>query len=329
MALKIIEFNEHIQDKNGGVFEFRYEGIEKNSNVDTIKVKDLINKFMYQITYHGDMIRNVRFLRTILKDYDEKLLFLSYQNDEISETVSFNNSHMFSFAKSVKNKRNKHNDNFIVKYTPGGNINFMFTDSENNIINYANIEYMPDRITKVLKEIYSLNDTNSIKLDLDAKIIIEIYKLFYKENPDFSDKNINIKIQTMMSILGEFGITVDDYYGFLPYGKKQIPMCLNLANLVYELFPLGEITYINDPVELAKEPKKKIQVIGECIRSAIENASNQEDVLITISKVIHAARYNLSNTASIGDIANYINCTENEVESSMKLIKKINNHITN
>ena len=69
----------------------------------------------------------------------------------------------------------------------------------------------------------------------DSKIIIEVYKLFYNQDPDFSDKNIGIKIQAMLSILSEFGVSISDY-SFSLCGSKNITMSINLSNLIYELF---------------------------------------------------------------------------------------------
>lgn len=328
MTLNEAEFNEFTQDGDGGKFEFRYEGSQKSNNIDTNKVQELITKFMNQIRYHGNMITNVKLLRTIFRDYDEKVLVLSYQNGEFKETIKFDNSHMSIFEKSEKDKDSEFAEGFIVKFTPDNNISFMFTDSKNNVIDYSNIKNMSDRITKVLQEINSLNQAKPIELNQEAKVIIEIYKLFYNQNPDFSNKNINIEIQTMLSILAEFGISVGDY-SFSLSGKRKIPMSMDLSNLVYELFPLGENTNIDNPVKLAKESKKTIMIVGEVIRNAIGDVNNQEEALITISKVIHAERYNLLSTASVDEVAKYTDCSQNEVESSMKLVKKINNKISN
>lgn len=324
MSLNNVEFNECIQGKNGDSFEFKYNGTPKNNNIDKNKVQELITRFMNK--YHGDMVTNVKFLRTILKDHDERLLVISYQNGEVKETIKFVNSHISLFEK--RDKDSELAENFIVKFTPSDNISFMFTDANNKVIDYSNIENISDRITKVLQEIYYLSNVKPIELDQDSKVIIEVYKLFYNENPDFSDKNINIKIQTMLSILTEFYISVGDY-GFSLSGKRNIPMSMNLSNLVYELFPLGEIKEIDNPIQLRKDAKKTISIVGEGIRNAIDSTDNQEEALITISKVIHAARYNLSSTASIEDVAKYTDCSSDEIESSMKLVKRINTKISN
>lgn len=310
--------------KNGDGFEFRYEGTPKSDNIDKNKVQELITRFMNK--YHGDMVTNVKFLRTILRDYDERLLVISYQNGEVKETIKFDNSHISLFEK--KDKNSKFAENFIVKFTPSDNISFMFTDANNNVIDYSNIKNISDSITKVLQEMYYLSHAKPIELDQDSKIIVEVYKLFYNENPDFSNKNINIKIQTMLSILAEFYISVGDY-GFSLSGKRNIPMSMDLSNLVYELFPLGEIKEIDNPIKLREDAKKTISIVGEGIRNSIDSTDNQEEALINISKVIHASRYNLSSTASIKDIAKYTDCSRDEVESSVKLVKRINTRIHN
>lgn len=319
MSLNNVEFNECIQEKSGDSFEFRYEGTPKSDNIDKTKVQELITKFMNK--YHGDMVTNVKFLRTILRDYDEKLLVISYQNGEVKETIKFDNSHISLFEKRDK-------DSIIVKFTSSDNINFIFTDANNNVVDYSNIKNISDRITKVQQEIYYLSNAKPIELDQDSKVIVEVYKLFYNENPDFSDKNINIKIQTMLSILAEFYISVGDY-DFSLSDKRNIPMSMNLSNLVYELFPLGEIKDIDNPIKLTEDAKETISIVGEGIRNAIDSTDNQEEALITISKVIHAARYNLSSTASIEDVTKYTDCSSNEIESSMKLVKRINTKIFN
>lgn len=324
MNLNKVKFNESIHSKNGYTFEFKYEGNQKNDVVDTNKVHKLITKFMNQIKNHEDMITNVRFLRTILKEYDEQLLILNYQNSKVEETIKFDNCHMSLFEKTEKISLNNFNENFSVKYTSSNNISFTFTDSNNNIIDYSNVSDISNKITEVLKEIETLNCIEPIELDQNAKTIVEMYKLFYNENPDFSDENINLKIQTMLSILSKFLISVDDY-SFSFSSKRKFPVSISLSNLIFELFPLGEIMQINEPIKIREDVKKKIIIIGEEIKNTIKSTSNQKEALTIISKIMHATSYNLPSTASIEEIAKYTNCSNSEVESCIKLVKKINN----
>ena len=51
-------------------------------------------------------IQRVSFLRTILKDYEEKLLVVYYEDDKGTELVKYDNSNLFIFEKSQKNDTN-------------------------------------------------------------------------------------------------------------------------------------------------------------------------------------------------------------------------------
>ena len=178
-----------------------------------------------------------------------------------------------------------------------------------------------------MKQIYYLKNAKPIVLDTDDKALIEIYKLFYNENPDFSSKGINIKIQTMMSILAEFGISLEDDYGFSLCGKVKMPVSLNLEQRVNKLYPLGKVSSFEDGVKLAEEPKKIIKIVGETIKEAIKNEQNQNEVLITISKVIHAGRYCISSNSDVKKLSEFIESSTDKVESSIKLVKRIETRI--
>ena len=164
---------------------------------------------------------------------------------------------------------------------------------------------------------------------MDSKALIEIYKLFYDENPDFSLSNINIRVQTMMSILAQFGITLGADYSFSLLEKSKMPNSLYIEQLVNKLFPLGEITDVDEPIKLADEPKKIIKIVGECVREVINDGYNKDDALITISKVIHAGRYNLSSNSNVKELSNFTNRTQNEVESSIRLVNRIEKKLNN
>lgn len=119
-----------------------------------------------------------------------------------------------------------------------------------------------------------------------------MYKLFYKENPDFSSKDINVKVQTMMSILAEFGITLDFDYAFCLWAKVKMPVSSKIEEMVQKMYPLGLVSEVKDNVKLAEEPRKIIEVVGDSIRDEISDEDDMKEALITISKVIHASRYN-------------------------------------
>lgn len=328
--MNVSTFRNH-KDKDGSIFDFNFRGtVEGDTHHDVdhvvLPTEELLDKFINQNMYHNSMSTNVKFLRTILKNYDENELRIIYENNNFKETVEFKNSHLISFEMIDKYNDSELGVNFTIKYTSDLDTGIIFKIIGDNIIEELNIKKVSDRINNFMREINTLNDVKPIELNRDSKIIIEVYKLFYNQDPDFSDKNIGIKIQTMLSILSEFGVSISDY-SFSLCGSKNITMSINLSNLIYELFPIGKITNIDNPIELNKEAKDIIVIVGEEIKNAIENENNKEEALINISKIIHATRYNLSSSASIEEIGKYTDCSNNKVESSMKLVKSINEKI--
>ena len=280
-----------------GSIEVRYKGIP-SVNADLDKIDALLEDFISNHR-HNYMIENVSIVRTILTDCEEKLLVIFYQDEKGSELVKYDNSNLFLYEKSQREENSEYYDRYKIKYEPTNGIKLHYNNHETDVADYLGIELVSKEITEIMKQIYYLKNAKPIVLDTDDKALIEIYKLFYNENPDFSSKGINIKVQTMMSILAEFGISLEDDYGFSLCGKVKMPVSLNLEQRVNKLYPLGKVSSFEDGVKLAEEPKKIIKIVGETIKETITNEQNQNEVLITISKVIHAGRYFISSNSDV------------------------------
>ena len=87
-----------------------------------------------------------------------------------------------------------------------------------------------------------------------------------------------------------------------------------------------KIIDIIDPIKIADEPREIIKIVGECVREIVDDY-NKEEVLTTISKVIYAKRYSLSSDANMKELSKFTNYTLNEVESSIRLVKRIENKL--
>lgn len=132
-------------------------------------------------------------------------------------------------------------------------------------------------------------DADAIYLDENDKTIIEIYKLFYGENPNFSDDDIETKIQSMLSILSGFGISLNFDYSF-NLNDDNIPMSLVLKQKINRLCSYGKIDEVDD-VNLNKESQKTIKSVGETIRNIAYCKQDLNDILIAISKMLYEMRY--------------------------------------
>ena len=231
------------------------------------------------------------------------------------------------YKKNKKEEINNSLDRYNIKYEQLNGLKIDYNNHENDVVGYPGIDTLCKEIKGVIKQIYYLKNTKAIVLDTDDKVLIEIYKLFYDENPDFCSKDINIKVQTMMSILSKFGISLEDDYGFTLWEKDKIPLSLNLEQRVKKLYPLGEVNNLDNEIVLVDNAKNIIKIVGECVREAFINNQNQNDVLINISKIVHARRYSLSSNYDIKRISKYTQLKTEEVEKNMKLVKRIETKI--
>lgn len=298
--------------------EIKCEGIPLRKNIDEEEVRRMITDFVYNHK-HDNMLENVTILYTILTDYTVLSLEVKVSKATDSETVIYNNiygsrlTEWFVFIKDSLNCKIKY-DSFL-----GLKLNY-FNEA-------GNIKKYTDDLSGIMKYIYALSNAKSIIINDNDKTLIEIYKLFYKENPDFSSKDINVKVQTMMSILAEFGITLDFDYAFCLWAKVKMPVSLKIEEMVHKMYPLGLVNEVKDNVKLAEEPKKIIKIVGDSIRDVIHDEDDMNEALITISKVIHASGYNLSSDANVSEIAEFTNRSVDEVEASRQLVKRIEHKI--
>lgn len=315
-----INFRRDIEYDDENRFGFIYKGIPTNDDIDYDKLNDLLDRFIERKEFHRDMIRSISYLRTIFKDFKEELLIVDYTGIDYTESVRYWNGNLYFYYYENENS-------LKASYVPVIGLEVSFEEKNNNsIIDYPNIDNTNEQFSKLTQQISRLKNPKNINLDMNSAAIIEIYKLFYNENPDFSAPNINIKIQTMMSILANFGITLDDDYSFSLRGYKM-PTSIYLEQTVKNLFPLGEISDTNNLINISNEAKKTIEIVGESIRNLISNSDNKDETLITISKIIYASRYNLSYNSNIQEISEFTNRSEDEVKSSIKLVKHIKSEL--
>lgn len=327
MEVNKLELNESVIDKEGNSFEIKYIGIPKKNKINEIEVRNLITKFMNQID-HYNTAKNVAFIRTILKDYDEQFLSLTYKEKSKEEHAEFAFSTLYSYEKTgIYDDSSK---NYKIKYKLSDGIN-------TNTIEYSDVSGIDKEMSWFFNKLVVLNGIKPITPSQNMKIIIEIYKLFYNENPNFSEKNINRRIQAMMSILAEFGICINNTYSLDPcddysniglYYDKE-PTSLRLWQDVEDMFPVGEIKSIEDPVHLNDYYKNIIETAGEEIRNFMNNKTNIDEALTNMSKLIYMANYRLSslNDETIEKVINNIEIEEQDAKEYTKIIKKIDSRI--
>ena len=298
---------------DNSTFEFNFVGEEKrNSNIDIDNIKNLINNYLNKDSFKNNMVKNVTILRTILRDFDERVLILNYEKKNNTIRIKFYNGNIVESEYK--------NDEYSFKYFSNCESNYIFKNYNTKKIDDNYLKNTSNIILKRLNEIYQLNNIKPIVLNDSDKLLIEIYNLFYNEDHNFVDEDINMKYQTMMSILYEFNVYLKHYSNFalLDY----YPINLELDYFTNKLYPLGKIN--NKYNNISEKEKKIISIVGNTIRNYIENTSDKKEALKSISKTLYNANYNLSSISNFDDTQKLENNLSKVDGNNIKLLKKIN-----
>lgn len=297
--------------------EVRYEGLTRHQDIDISQLDNELEEFIHA-KCRNDMLKNIMMIRTILDSIEEKSLVVSYEDENTLEMVKYDCTNLYFYQKQRKDKT------LEIIYMPnhGG---LQIKDNYRDLEDYSTVQTVSKELVSAIDRIHDLTRVKKIILDENSKRMIEIYKVFYQENPNFQSKDINIRMQTMMSILSYFDLSVG--YDFCLLGKMMMPISLRLEQDVERLYPFGEIDEVEDNVSLVQEAKKEIEMIGQAIRENVSGRKELNEKLITTSRVLHAKRYNLPSNCQVDAISDFIGRTPSEVKSTIKLVKQINDKI--
>lgn len=321
--IKITKFREY---KNGTCFGLKFDGIEHNV-YDKEKINKLIDMFLDKDSLHSNMVNNIACIRTLLKALEEISLIVEYNDSDSYEVVKYANKSLYYFKFT---NHNRENNNYIeIEYKSSRGLTFSLSNVEGkSLLDSQQMTITKEKFNKIMDYIESLSKVESVSLDNESKMIIEIYILFYGENPDFTEEDINIKFQTMMSILAQFNGYFDDVYNFNL--TEKMPESQELLQIVNKLFPvsLEEIDFNESPIEFSSNKKEIIKIVGEAIRKSIDKETDMNEALITMSRIIFENRYNKEKEYDIKELAKNTGYPLNEIDTNVKLINAIQSNLT-
>lgn len=291
-----------------------FKGMERGRKIDYSAICNRIDCDMKQIDLCDSLHKKIYFIRSIFKDYDENYLNVTVCNDEVVSNIVYVNKELKLYE--LEQKKSDRCDCYHIIYDEDRGIQV-----SGDLM--KDIHHSVSLTSLFMKEIYHLKHATLIILDRDSKLLCEIYQLFYQESIQFHDPEIRVKIQFMMFLLSEFGISLGDQYSFTMNSKK-FPCSIELSDVINRLKPYQTIEHIEDSIKIAEEAKETIKVIGECVRDYILGQKNVSSILILISSVLYARNYQLDFGASVDDVSRHLNYSNSEVQNSIQLVKKIN-----
>lgn len=299
-----------------------------NPNVNKQEIKKLCDKCFNNMKTFYNIDQIITYIRTIYRSLEEKHLCIkcSCSNNDKQKYVAMD-IHDKSFTRFVLSEKIDKNTNLTMRC---GGVHLSYEIYENGKrLNLFSTDKYDVYIRNTLKEMRSYANIGRKELNNEHKVINYIYKLFFDESPDFSDEDIELRVQAMMSILSHFGITLGDKYSFvnLPTFDKE-PFSHNLSLLVKDLKPYGKIDDLVENIKLKDNVKKIIRIVSENINLYVNEERDLDNVLVSLSTLLHAKHYNLPSS-NCEDLSRYLDKSYGEIESEMKLIKTIKNNIEN
>lgn len=290
-------------------FIINYEGITEINNNDLSDLNNLLTDF---VNNHNrvDMVTNVRILATIFKNFNNMKLEVFSHYNGVSENIRYKNDELLYYEKVIISKGCK------FEYYNLNGIKFECDKQGSKVV--------ISLLTEMVEQLYFLKQFKKYDLNTDDKILIEIYRLFYNENPDFSDKNINIKIQTMMSILVQFNISLSEY-SFTLWKNSKIPTSEDLNMQINKLYSFGKIKNEDNYIVLSEEAKMVIKTVSKSLNELINNNENFLEKLMLISRIIYISRYRISLDTDIQEIAKIAEVLQEDVLLCRSLVKKVEN----
>lgn len=319
-----INLKKIVDYEDSSSFGFIYEGLAYDT-YNAEDVKKQIEDFFYKENNHCDMLRNAVYLKTILSCVNEKQLIIEFDNPSTESTIKYVNGNLTLF--NCKKYDEKNLRYIEVNFTLEKGLNFNVKNgntNDKNIIKYS--EDLKDVFSQIIDYISHLNQAQAITFNNDTEAIIEVYRLFYNENPNFRKEDIAIKIQSMLSILSLFGYCFGNY----SFSNSSLyPESLNILQIIKKLYPLGEITILPYPIELTERAKEVIKIVGSKIRNQITDTMDINKLLISISKTCYAGQYELLSMYDVEKLLEYpnIDISPNEIKFCTKLLKSINERI--
>lgn len=223
-------------------------------------------------------------IRVILNSYHEEYLYINYTEGNNSEELVFENKNLVTYNSSLDiSEKCK----IVIEYNSAKSFNTKLIGEDTEKLmqeekeckgSISSPSFYKFYIGTKISEILSIKELNK---DLRREATLcELFKHFYKENPDFSNKDTKKRLQIMVYVLKSFNV-INTLYAFANnkiefeyFGKpfheaylpvsKELEICADNLDLVR-----------NTPKGQEIPNKEKIEAIGALVMDATKNDINE------------------------------------------------------
>lgn len=321
MNIKHIKINTNYHYEDGTNLDFNFFGTTENINIDQEQLEKNIDNIFLDRKIFPTMMEAVTILKTILKNIQETHLFVNLYKDEVfSQSVIYRFSKLgiYSYHQEITPK---HNLDIHIDYSVRQGLRINVNDKKDNILDNTNMEILGSQIYLI----HQLQNIQGINLLEEDKLLIDVYRLFFQENPNFTKEEDRVKTYSMLALLEEFGVELYDdnneelLFDF-DYGKIFSP---KLSQKLYKLSSFGEITEPINENLLSTRVKTIIKIVSKKIRENMKIQPNPIEWFQNIVKINYMKNNYLPSDNDELEFAEYTNSSKDTVKQNVKKYVKL------
>lgn len=288
------KINEEFEDNQS--ISLNYIGEGELTDTELKKAELILNRLFGDLGGVPYVEKVVHHVKTIFRKVEEKELsvrtsYIDYNGNQEDTYVAYDDGKLFMYSiqkdspvgrvgyEYLRNGGIRYNcmdkDMFDMSYDETKEFNHFVSWENGKVNDYRNHAKAP------------VGDRKDY-FPYDLKSMCSAYRIFYKENPDFSKYATRLKAQAMIMILSNHGYNVARLdsgftsYGSLPYNSEFSEYC-------YTLEPYGELS----PQDFGGnyfggKESRVINDIGKLVRGYVKNSECEEECMRNLIMVYYA-----------------------------------------
>ena len=289
------QINEEFEDNQS--ISLNYIGEGELTDTELKKAELILNRLFGDLGCVPYVEKVVHHVKTIFRKVEEKELSvrtsdIDYEGNQEDTYVAYNDGKLFMYSVQKDSPVGR----VGYEYLRNGGIRYNCMDKDMFDMSY---DESKDFDHFVSWENGKVNDyRNNVKAPVgdrkdffpyELKTMCSAYKVFYKENPDFSKYETRLKAQAMIMILFKHGYNVAGLdSGFTSYGS--LPYNSDFSEYCYTLEPYGELKPCDfDGNHFGSKELRVISDVGKLVQGLIKNSGvDEEECMKNLITVFYA-----------------------------------------
>lgn len=343
----LTKFEKKVITENEQLY-FEFYGKPSEKDIDKEKLNTIIDNIFDTRCFNNNIEAVICYIRTILKKYNEKYLSVELKvfGTNQYKKIVIEDKKISEYKKTMLLKISN-SEKLLITIDCNTNIGLSISipnqpnsidtlDTLDFIINFHLHHLTINNITsstfRTMKEINEMNLLSNLYFNKEEKNLIDIYQMFFAENPNFSDERVVFRTQAMMAILWEYNISLPNELGFHINDQEECPHLHsdNIQTVINYLAPFGEIkAYGGDQIAFNYKVNIMIielgKIINEFCNYYCDNFEEKDSLLQNISIITHIIKNKLPKTIKIDDIitSKYVYCDSDLTKNIIGLLSVI------